>query len=375
MWDTNAETITVRAEAPVVHAEPVALATLAAWAAFQRSRGKKIIVDDSLKSPYAWRYGVLSSIAGHPPPLTDASRYIPPTVIKAEAEHPQFLAKIAPILRLTNEQQGRAVRRCLAEIIRNVEEHSGTNLGATVCCSHFPESDRVSLAVVDTGDGIPKDIRRKHGSTLTDASAIHAAVQWRVSGESATKENAGVGLYYVRATSTFTGGMFSVVSSSGFVRSSRLDESELGAPKVSWRGTIVAVSFRPADAERAWRVTEEKLAALDNPKTQPVAWGPAPPGVKSVKIAVSHGGFAEDKSYAKQIRETIIVPEVEAGRAVAVDLTDAKIVTHSFVHALLHEAFLIVRGTKERLIIVHAKEAQVRDMVRIVARYATDDES
>lgn len=61
--------------------------------------------------------------------------------------------------------------------------------------------------------------------------------------------------------------------------------------------------------------------------------------MKTTRIELSSGiaGFAEDKDYAKLVRQKQILPALEAGRAVAVDFRLVKYATQSFVHALIGE--------------------------------------
>jgi hypothetical protein len=61
--------------------------------------------------------------------------------------------------------------------------------------------------------------------------------------------------------------------------------------------------------------------------------------MKTTRIELSSGiaGFAEDKEYAKRIRQDEILPALEAARGVALDFHLVKYATQSFVHALIGE--------------------------------------
>lgn len=376
LWKTDADSIIVRAERPIDHAEPVASALLAAWAAHQRGRGKKIVVDDSLKSVRAWRLGLLSSIAGRPSTSQVAS-FVPPTRVPSPEQHQALFKQIRPLLNLKDENQAGVLLHCLGEMLRNVHEHARCNEGAFVSCSYFPEAERVSLAVVDTGIGVPADIRRKHGMELTDPQALKVAVQFRVSGASATAENAGIGLFYARSAAIHTGGRFSLISGEGQIVSSSPDSEDASPVGAGWKGTIVALMFRPSHAHRIWDKTGAVLAAdLDNRKNQPVQWGP-PTSAEAlmVKIEPTTAGLVEDKQQAQRLRREMILPALVKGRHVAIDLRSAKVITHSFVHALLHEPFKMLGARSNELISVEAKEAPIKDIIRIVARYAREEDT
>lgn len=384
VWDQAPGTLTVKAKAPISHAEPAALAALAAWADFQRARGVTLELDDSLKSPYAWRIALLASLAGRsltsPSSVTD---FLQPTPVRTVAENTALLQAIGPLLNLSTEQQRVTVISCLSEILRNVVEHAESERGAYVCCSHFRKADRVSIAVVDTGVGVPTTIRRKYGASLTDSQAIEAAVQWRVTGASATTSaggsfglasNYGVGLYYARSAAVHTGGQFALISDQGYVRSEQPESVLPGQTRSRWRGTAVAISFRPSRATDAWQKTREALATpRTNRKVQIVSWGPPPTGAKRVVITPTVAGFVEDKDQANRVRETVILPEVSAGRPVGIDLTQARIISHTFAHALLYMPVIVAGQAAKQLLYIHVKEPQVRDIIRIVAQYASGE--
>lgn len=374
-WEEPHSHLRIRSERPVTHAEPAALACLAAWSTHLRSRGVTLHIDDSLKSPYLWRTGLLSALAGRPSAGIPQEDYLPPTRITSQEERPELFRRLTPILRLQDDNQRAVVLKCVGEILNNVHEHSNSESGAFVCCSYFPQSDRVSLAVADTGNGVPSDIRRKHGMDLTDTQALNAAIQWRVSGASATQDNAGIGLFYVRSAAINTGGQFVLLSGSGQIRSTRPEEEEVAQLATPWRGTLVAVSFRPSQAQKVWAQTEALLAAdLDNRKSQPVQWTPPPPDARQVEITPAAAGLVEDKSQARRIRDELLLPEVTAGRPVCIKLSEVRLITHSFVHTLFYAAFRQLGNRSRELIYVQAREPRVKDMIRIVARYAREAE-
>lgn len=59
-----------------------------------------------------------------------------------------------------------------------------------------------------------------------------------------------------------------------------------------------------------------------------------------VKVRLSGGiaGFAEDKDYARKLRQEKILPTLERGDEIVLDFSLVKYATQSFVHALIGEA-------------------------------------
>ncbi len=381
-WAQRDETVTVRCLGTISHAEPMPIAMLAAWADYELARGVRIVVEDSVKSEYTWKYGLLSSLAGRPPPPTGPNaRYLPPTRVTNVEERQSLLAEVGPRLGLEEEAQRLALQECLSEMLRNVDEHADAERGGFVCASHFPTLDRVSIAIVDTGVGVPTTVRNKHGLELSDDRAVDAALTFGVTGSRARKpfggsagtvDNAGVGLYMVRSASTLAGGLFSIVSAGAFARSDRIDSVATGQARFPWTGTAVAITFRPSRARAAIEKRTALLPKADR-KREIVSWGPGPQGCVTVTIRPTVSHLAEDKDAARRVRDELLLPEVRAGRPVCVDLREPRVATHTFVHALLYEVIGQAGADAARLIHVHARERQIKDVVRLVAQYARDD--
>jgi hypothetical protein len=97
--------------------------------------------------------------------------------------------------------------------------------------------------------------------------------------------------------------------------------------------------------------------------------------VQVVVIEPTVSGLVEDKDQAIRIRDQVILPTILEEKRIAVDLRQARIITHSFVHALLYQALRVAGKSAPERIYVQAKEPQVRDIVRIVGHYALEDDS
>lgn len=57
-----------------------------------------------------------------------------------------------------------------------------------------------------------------------------------------------------------------------------------------------------------------------------------------IRLAAGVAGFAEDKDYARKLRQEKILPALGSGGTVALDFALVKYATQSFVHALIGEA-------------------------------------
>ena|SRR5438067_1705620 len=56
-----------------------------------------------------------------------------------------------------------------------------------------------------------------------------------------------------------------------------------------------------------------------------------------IRLTAGIGGFAEDKDYARELRNNKILPALDSGERVALDFRLVKYATQSFIHALIGE--------------------------------------
>lgn len=84
-----------------------------------------------------------------------------------------------------------SVRVSLEEILHNIRDHSGVEVGCTFA-QHFPNKNRIQIAISDFGDGIPSVVRQKHPGT-SDSAALRLACQEGFTTKS-NVQNRGAGL-------------------------------------------------------------------------------------------------------------------------------------------------------------------------------------
>lgn len=172
LWECPSDTIEVCApEGPIEHVEPAALAAIAAWSAYQRRHGRAIRIHDSVKSPYTWRFGLLSALEGSTGGSARTARFLPATQIAVESQVPHGIEQAISALQFHPLAARGGIAKSLSEALRNVFEHARAEDGAFIAVSYFPNTDRISLAVADTGVGVPATIRPRHGYDLSDAAA------------------------------------------------------------------------------------------------------------------------------------------------------------------------------------------------------------
>jgi anti-sigma regulatory factor (Ser/Thr protein kinase) len=370
------ERVRVMAEGPVEYVDPVASAMLAAWAARWRSKGGLVDVDDSAKSPYAYRLGLLGALAGKTLDEATTDRVVPVVAVQEDRKN-NLLARIRPLLHLDPDTT-QAVAYCLAELMTNVFEHAARDAIAYVAASYFPKTDRVTIAVADVGKTIPRDIRdryeRERGE-LNDLAAFRAALEPHTSGATADpRNNAGLGLYMTRRLAQVTGGKFWLVSAGCRARDD-IDATALSSGEIlveplanPWPGTVVAVTLHP----RTFNY-DATMSALRGERTDPFSLRfskkVVPERFALVATRPDVANMAQDKTIAMDVRRAIL-EALRTSPGVAISLSGIALTTQSYVHALLAEVFEVVgpSAAAERLVFVGCAP-QVQTIIRLVARY------
>ena len=210
-------TITTDPERIIVH--PAHLA-LAASLAIKAGKNHSVIKGPIPSSGRILAEMRLFDFLSTPPPFTlepareQSGRYIPLRVIKTQKEQSAFIADMVPLLHLP-EEKARIIRYIIGELVRNVLEHSHSEYGAIVAARYYAKSNKVSLAICDTGIGIWRSMSpvwHPH----TDLAAIRLALSPGITGttrkEGGTFENAGAGLFYVRSIAKTTRNYFLIYS-------------------------------------------------------------------------------------------------------------------------------------------------------------------
>ncbi len=141
---------------------------------------------------------------------------------------------------------------CVSEIFNNINDHSTLQIGSFFA-QHFPNVNRVSVAVADFGRGIPDRVRQMHPE-LSDCEAIMRAVQPGFTTNS-VRGNRGVGLDYLLTTVVGTNeGMVTIFSLNGIVTFWKSGAGINARPYQSFGfcpGTTIDISLR-TDTLHGW---------------------------------------------------------------------------------------------------------------------------
>lgn len=147
------------------------------------------------------------------------------------------------------------VKVSLEEIMHNVRDHSGVNIGCTFA-QHFPQKSRIQIAISDFGAGIPNVVRTKLPDT-SDPAALRLACQEGFTTQS-NVQNRGAGLpTLIRYVTQNNGGNVLIAAGEGALSAAPTPNGN-HPYKITTRtsdgfypGTLVRVILRTDTLERA----------------------------------------------------------------------------------------------------------------------------
>jgi len=212
--------------------EPMALALLAAWGQNQLNKGCMISCENTgcEGAAYAWRMKLFEFL--NCPYQTSrklhasGDRFVPVTEITTNDQLSSFVDSLGEVLHLSDVQQRDTVKYCFSELVRNVLEHAG-GVSAFVCAQYYPALDKVSVGVADCGRGIRASFGSRY-ATADDREALGLALTPGISGATGTRrDNAGAGLFFIKAIARYSRGGFLLASGKACyrLRSSMANES------------------------------------------------------------------------------------------------------------------------------------------------------
>lgn len=130
-----------------------------------------------------------------------AGRFIPITQIVDSKQLSKFITDMIPLLHL-DQKQSESIRYIISELVRNVLEHSCSDIGALLSAQYYKKSNTIRIGIVDVGVGIKKTINCSHNAS-THLEAIKLALIPGITGttkkEGGTELNAGAGLFFIKS--------------------------------------------------------------------------------------------------------------------------------------------------------------------------------
>jgi hypothetical protein len=130
----------------------------------------------------------------------------------------------------------------LSEVFNNILDHSCAKV-ASCFAQHYPNKNRIYLAISDFGVGIPATIRSALPQKVSDAEAIRQATLPKVSSKT-TPGNAGIGLSNIISIIEENDGILTIDSGSGRFVADRNRKIACASTTGNYPGTLITMMFR-----------------------------------------------------------------------------------------------------------------------------------
>lgn len=273
------------------------------------------------------------------------------TRISSAHEIPTFAKKVMEILNIEDEEIAGAVKYSLIELLRNVVQHSGSKIGGVAMAQYYPSTGLVEICVADMGVGIKATINEAYPEIDDHLKALKFSMQPHVSrtfgpaAYTAMKDNAGLGLFFIKQIASLSGGSFFLGSKDALAdiwgdAEGKQRKFYRMATAGGWPGTFAYLQLRRDSIAEfgSLLVTCREIAAEAKkyPSELALDFIEEIPEIKDLTIVRVYD-FEEDVEKAADIRDRIILPTINAGRMVVIDFSNVKFATQSFVHALMYK--------------------------------------
>jgi anti-sigma regulatory factor (Ser/Thr protein kinase) len=144
----------------------------------------------------------------------------------------------------TPEAAAELIELCFNELLQNVFEHSGSQVGCFAHSRWFKLEENVKIAVADAGIGIAASLRMNpRFAHLNDEDLVRAAVLTEGATARTSGGYGGYGLKHLRDLAIARSGRLTVVS--GMVKLQVTPRGERITRSTALAGTVVEVDFRP----------------------------------------------------------------------------------------------------------------------------------
>ena len=277
------------------------------------------------------------------------------------------------------------VKYVVVELLRNVIQHSNDKLGGVVAAQRMDQQDRPSslqVAVADAGVGIFDAMIEKHPNLRDHGEALEKALWPHFSGTfeeglSGSKQNAGLGLFFISEMAKLTGGRLLLAShGASLLLTADPDAGDnhemkfLKPDGLGYPGTLVAFEL-PNDSVGSYDDlihTIQGRARERTPKRAQNHWiryGRSPANAKAFVVQYTSENTEQAETFAREQLE----PRILRKEAVVLDFLGMEIATQSYLHALLYDALRLAWAKQSFIYVVNASPS-VRSGIELIEAYA-----
>jgi hypothetical protein len=315
--------------------------------------------------------------------IIDDSRTATLHRVEQSSDIPVFAESVMELLKVEDIELEGAVKYSLIELLRNIVQHSRSPIGGVAMAQYFPTTGIVEIAVADMGVGVRETLIPRYPTLRDDLAALKFALMPHVSGTFAKsaygsmRDNAGLGLFFIKEIATRGNGGFFLGSGNRLVNLWGHEDGSDGkryqiATMGGWNGTFAVLQLRRdgiGDFDSLLAVCRELAAEARRDPTESsldfIDAIPDLPGLQVVRIKE----FEENVDRAAEVRESVIIPAIEKEQLVILDFSGISFATQSFVHACMYRVLRDFPSSAYTLSLNGASKA-TKEAIRSVAAYA-----
>ena len=316
----------------------------------------------------------------------DTQNIYPLTRISQSKDIAKVATSIVEMLKIGDDEIEDAVKYSIVELLRNVVQHSRSRIGGIVSAVYFPRSGIVDVVVADIGCGLRASLRESYKEIDSDHKAVRFAMQPHVSGTfhsgvyGSMKDNAGLGLFFIKTiASRASGGFFlgsgSMLADVWGTPDGDLKKKYVHASGSGWRGTFALLQLRKETIGEFDDVlaTCRRIAAEVRKDRSELAvdFLDEPLEIDGL-LTINIRDFEEDVEEASRIRDDIILPSLENNKLVVLNFEKVRAATQSFIHALMYKVFRDGKNL-ESCLSVSCADGATEEAIKAVAAYAIVD--
>lgn len=271
----------------------------------------------------------------------------------------------------------------IVELLRNVIQHSNDSLGGVLAAQRMDNRAPQSLqvAVADTGVGIFDAMIDNHSKLRDSREALEKALWPRISGTfmeglSGSRQNAGLGLFFISEMAKLTGGRLLLASRDAALSLTADPEAGdnhdirfLKPDGLGYPGTLVAFEL-PVDSVGDYDAlieTIQRRARERTPKRAQHHWiryegSPSDAAAFVVRYA------SENTERAEKLAREQLEPRIFKREPIVLDFGGIDIVTQSYLHALLFGALRLAWARQSSIYVVNASSS-VRSAIEHLEDY------
>jgi anti-sigma regulatory factor (Ser/Thr protein kinase) len=351
---------------------------------FKRKHARIKYLPSSSAGEYLAKSGFLKLVEqGEDLSIDDNDRIVRLTRIKESKEIPEFARRVMSVLNIDDEEVAGAIKYSLIELLRNVVQHSCSSIGGIAMAQYYPRSGLVEICVADCGLGIKETLKEAYPEIDSDIKAVKFATQPHISrtfGPSLYNEmrdNAGLGLFFIKQITSLANGSFFLGSQSALADiwgDKKGDQQKIYkiAKKGGWPGTFAYLQLRKdsiGEFDSILHNCRELAAeARKYPNELALDFINEVPDIEDLYV-VRVIDFEEDVEAAAIIRDKEIIPRINSGLMLVIDFEDVAFATQSFAHALMYKVIRDGQQIGATLSVANCSSS-TRAAVMAVAAYA-----